>query len=191
MKALDVDFIVAMRYNISRLIRIPQETDVEATPENALLDGREVINGIGRRRKWTWSRLVVQPDGTTVTLLALFALERYGPWNSEKTYPIWIDGDSKNETLQNVALAERDAETKPRQRSTFGVPAGTKEYQKRWRARNKARMAAYQREYGMRIRAQARAYRQSHDESIQSVETSLQKKGQSLLEALLAETDEA
>ena len=155
---------------------------MKTTEEQQIVGGRRVINGVGRRRKWTWSRLVVMEDGSTQTLLRLLALHKYGPWDSLVHKPIWTDGDSCNETLDNVSLLEMSQETRPA--SSLGVPAGTPEYQRRWRRKNLEKMKAYQSAYGKRIRAQAKELRRREAEADLDEETPLQAQGGELLDEL-------
>ena len=123
-----------------------------------LLQDKRVLPPISKRKKYTTSRLVVQPDGTTVPVLRLVALEKYGPWKEIEHEPIWIDGNWENESWDNVALMERPAEASSG-RNKYGVPAGTPEYYRRYRAANKDKVAAAQKRYNDRKRDALRELR--------------------------------
>ena len=122
----------------------------------AALSGKKILNPISKRKKYTTSRLVIQDDGTTVPVLRLLALEKFGPWSEIEYEAIWQDGDWTNETWDNVAVIQRLSETRD-QRSSYGVPAGTPEYYKRYRQKNKDKIAAAQKRYNERKRDALRA----------------------------------
>lgn len=80
-------------------------------------------------------------------------------WDQEQ-FPFWLDGDRQNEMLGNVGLATRAAAS-PRQRSAFGVPAGTKEYMRLWRAAHRDQVRASQQRFAQRRRAVLQAAREA------------------------------
>jgi len=115
-----------------------------------LLAEYRLLDPISRRNAWTMSRLAVQPDGTTVTVLRLLAKYMFGEWDDASAFPHWKDGDWTNETKENVVLAIRSfSGTRKRhpQKSAFGIPSGTPEYMKRWRAANAEKVKAAQTTY--------------------------------------------
>jgi hypothetical protein len=144
----------------------------------ALLEGKRILDPLNKRKKYTTSRLVVQPDGTTVPVLRLIALEKFGPWKEVEYEPIWTDGDWTNETWTNVSLLERLAEVRDR-RSTYGVPAGTPEYYRRYRKANRDKVAAAQKRYNARKRDALRAAKAV----VEGQETAIAAAGPSALEA--------
>jgi hypothetical protein len=156
-----------------------------------LLEFKKVLDPMNKRKKYTTSRLVVQPDGTTVPVLRLIALEKFGPWEEAAYVPIWKDGDWENETWPNVILLERLSETRDR-RSTYGVPAGTPEYYRRYRKANKAKIAAAQKKYNERKRDALRAARatlaQQDDVLADAGPSALEAEGMDLI-AELADTN--
>jgi len=61
----------------------------------------------------TISRIALLKDGTTRPVLRLLAERKFGPL-SRDALPFWIDGDPNNETLANVALAQKPYAPPPR-----------------------------------------------------------------------------
>lgn len=63
------------------------------------------------RTKFTRSRLAILSDGTTLPVLLLLSFRKYGKapqeWEPSGLFPFWLDGDYKNETLENIELAVR------------------------------------------------------------------------------------
>jgi hypothetical protein len=111
------------------------------------------LEPVGKRSVYTASRLAVLPDGTTVPVLFLLAKQKFGTWPEEQ-FPFWKDGDRTNEMLGNVELATRA--TRPKrgtQKNKFGVPAGSKEYMKRYREENRERVRDSQKRYTLKRRA--------------------------------------
>ena len=133
---------------------------------------------MNKRKRYTTSRLVIQPDGTTVPVLRLLALEKFGPWQEIEFEPIWKDGNWTNETWGNVMLLERLSEVRDR-RSTYGVPAGTPEYYRRYRKANKDKVAAAQKKYNERKRDALRAAKAT----LEQQESAIAASGPSALEA--------
>ena len=61
---------------------------------------------IGRKLlSFTTSRLVVLPDRTTRSVLELLAERKFGGRIPKGYFPFWVDGDPKNEILDNVDVA--------------------------------------------------------------------------------------
>lgn len=120
-----------------------------------VIGGREVFEPGSYRKQWTASRLVKLEDGTTIPLLHLLVTHKFGAWDPKTQMPYWKDKLCTNEDLNNVELLEISPEHRPRQNS-FGVPSGTKEYMKRWRAANRETINARHREYYRRLRALAK-----------------------------------
>jgi hypothetical protein len=115
----------------------------------------EFLEPVGRRSPYTASRLAVLQDGSTMPVLQLLAERKFGKWE-EEYFPFWVDGNRRNETLGNVDLATRAsrvAKRARRARNSFGVPAGTKEYMKKWRAANKDKVRTAQSQYATRRRS--------------------------------------
>ena len=152
-----------------------------------LLHERRILEPINKRKKYTTSRLVVQPDGTTVPVLRLIALEKFGQWTEAEYEPIWKDGDWTNESWDNVVLMERVSETRDK-RSSYGVPAGTPEYYRRYRKANKDKIAAAQKRYNARKRDALRAMKEIEakrgDSVVQSGPSALEAEGMDLLRVL-------
>ena len=152
-----------------------------------LLHERRILEPINKRKKYTTSRLVVQPDGTTVPVLRLIALEKFGQWSDVEHEPIWKDGDWTNESWDNVALMDRLSETRDK-RSSYGVPAGSPEYYRRYRKANKDKIAAAQKRYNTRKRDALRAMKeieaQRGDSVVQSGPSALEAEGMDLLREL-------
>jgi len=89
---------------------------------------------------YTASRLAVLPDRSTIPVLRLLALKKFGSWAADE-FPFWIDGDPSNETLENVALARRERATHRK----LGIPSGP-DYRAKWNAANRERVRRYVRE---------------------------------------------
>ena len=92
------------------------------------------------RSSYTSSRIAVLRDGSTCPVLTLLAARKFGTWERE-FFPFWVDGDSTNETLENVDLAQRI----PRVRRKLDIPKGPG-YRKAWRALNRVRVRQYSRD---------------------------------------------
>ena len=60
------------------------------------------------RSDFTSSRLALLKNNTTCPVLTILAERKFGEWRRADAFPFWIDGDSTNETLSNVALARRN-----------------------------------------------------------------------------------
>lgn len=93
------------------------------------------VKAKGRVSAYSKSRLAVLEDLTTMPVLHVLAREKYGEWDEHLFRPGWVDGNWKNEVLDNVALyaiAVREATDVPK-KSKYGVPSGTKEYRAAWR----------------------------------------------------------
>lgn len=108
------------------------------------------VEPVGRRASYTSSRLAILSDGTTKPVLLLLAERKYGTWEAER-FPFWIDGDRTNEILSNISLATRAAgvsrQKRHRTRNAFGVPAGSREYMRRWRETHPEQVRASQSRY--------------------------------------------
>ena len=116
----------------------------------SLAKGRKIIDPPMKRRTWENSRLFVNEDNTTTPVLVELAHYKFGPWDPKEHYPVWKDKDFCNESPDNIALIERQSYG-PRKSNPYGVPAGTREYWKKYRAANQDRMreirrAAYHRQ---------------------------------------------
>ena len=68
---------------------------------------KEYLPPLSLRSNFTSSRLAILKDHTTKPVLTLLAEKKFGEWNRDDAFPFWIDGDPTNETLSNVALAQR------------------------------------------------------------------------------------
>lgn len=101
------------------------------------------IMPISRKNAWTMSRLAVLPDGSTMPVLRILALRKFGEYEEDERFAMWIDGNYHNEVMDNVILMDRKIEATKR-RSSYGVPAGTPEYRRRYQAANKERVRAAQ-----------------------------------------------
>lgn len=99
-----------------------------------LIGGRPVLMPPRLRRTWSNSRLVGLEDGSTMPLLHIIAEAKFGPWDPSKYYPVWADQNWCHEDLENVVLVEKAAPREHRPKSQYGVPAGSREYYKRYRA---------------------------------------------------------
>ena len=107
--------------------------------------------------KYYRSRLIVNEDGTTTPVLVYLAQRRYGGYNIKTHRPFWIDGDFTHEEEENVGLVEVGVDASPRpRRSSYGVPSGTLEYQRKYREANRERLRGYARKYAARVRATSR-----------------------------------
>jgi hypothetical protein len=112
------------------------------------------VEPVGRRSSYTASRLAILADGTTKPVLLILAEALYTSWDEDK-FPFWVNGSRFLESASNVGLATRatgtSATRRRRTRSTFGVPSGTKEYMKLWRAAHKENVRTSQRKYVARL----------------------------------------
>jgi len=76
---------------------------------------------------------VIQEDGTPMPLLLFIAERKFNTWDPRTHYPVWADKDWTNEDEDNVKLVRKFAAGSV-QRNTTGVPAGSPEYHKAYRA---------------------------------------------------------
>lgn len=109
-------------------------------------------------RKWTWSRTVIDREAkTAVSLLVLLAHYKFPEWDEKTQVPYWVDRDPTNEVMENVALM-----TKPKTRapSKLGLPAGSLEYNREYRKRNKDKLNLYYRQRYKKQRAELHAMRE-------------------------------
>jgi hypothetical protein len=90
-------------------------------------------------------------DGTTVPLLYILAAHKFGAFDPKEKMPYWGDKMCTNESLDNVELLPMNPDRRPRQNS-YGVPSGTPEYLKRYRAANKDKMKTYHQRYYRKMR---------------------------------------
>ena len=97
------------------------------------------------RTNFTTSRLAILSDNSTRPVLSLLAERKFGKWKRTEAFPFWIDGDPHNETLDNVALAQR--ERRPRRK--LNIPPGD-EYKNQWKRENRDRAVKYSRELDAR-----------------------------------------
>jgi len=118
------------------------KTAVEAA--EVLAKFRDVFDPVSKRRDWYNSRLVLLDDGTTRPVLHVLAEERFGPLGS-RWKPYWVDKDWTNETMDNVAVSDMQVEETKRV-TKYGVPAGTPEYYRKYRAENGEERRRYYRE---------------------------------------------
>jgi hypothetical protein len=123
------------------------------TEQFVLDEAREFLEPLTRRSIYRRSRLaVLRADGSTMPVIELLAVAKFKHWEEEQ-FPFWIDGDYRNETLANVGLATRAAGGVSRPTSSLGVPAGTKEYMRLWRERNRSRVRETQQRYAAKQKA--------------------------------------
>jgi hypothetical protein len=98
----------------------------------------------------------INKAGEFTTVLIMLATELYPGYNDRDHVPYWKDGNWKNETWENVAVARRRSDAVHRS-SSYGVPSGTDEYRKIYRERNKARIAESNRKASRKYQAKVRA----------------------------------
>lgn len=113
---------------------------------------RDFVEPLTERNAFRASRLAVLHDGTTKPVLDILAAKRYPEGWDEDQFPFWVDGNRRNEMLENVGLATRSSTGNAARRSSYGVPAGTKEYMRLWRAKNREKLRASQKRYADRQR---------------------------------------
>lgn len=130
------------------------------TEDFVLAAAKDIIEPIGRKSAYTTSRLAILKDGTTKPVLLILAEAKFKDW-SEDQFPFWVDGDYTNETSKNVGLATRSAKASNGPRNPFGVPAGTKEYMRLWRSKNKDKVRASQRRYLDKVAGQVSAAKEA------------------------------
>lgn len=106
----------------------------------------EYLEPLTQRSDFRRSRLAVLRDGTTIPVLDLLARAKFKSWEEEQ-FPFWLDGNYLNESSSNVGLATKSSNGGAQRRSAYGVPAGTKEYMKRWREANRDKQRAAQARY--------------------------------------------
>ena len=102
------------------------------------------------------SRVCIDKAGEYTTVLIILATELYPAYNDRDHVPYWKDGDWKNETWDNVAVAKKRSDAVHRS-SAYGVPSDTYEYRKIYRERNKARIAESNRKASRKYQAKVRA----------------------------------
>src|SRR5215204_3459692 len=123
---------------------------------------------------WTRSRLVIidGPSGPVpVPILWLLAREAYPDWDQKTHTPVWSDKDWMNESVENVSLVEKGmGERVP---SVLGLPAGSPEYYKAYRAKNKEKYRAYQREYAKRRREHFKALQAQYGQALSDVDVKM------------------
>jgi hypothetical protein len=117
----------------------------------SLIGGRQLLEPRAYRSKWHTSQLVVMEDGSTLPLLWLIASDKFGPWDPDTLTPYWINGDYTNANHDNVELSNKPAERRSRNTS-YGAPAGTKEYYRAYNMKNRDKQNAYQRRRYQKIR---------------------------------------
>jgi len=123
-----------------------------------LVAGREVLDAPSYKKLWTASRLIRLDDGSTLPLLWIIAEAKFGPFDPKTHMPFWKDKLCTNESFENVELLEISSEHRTRQ-NPYGVPAGTREYMKRYRAANKEKVKGYHKKYYDKMREAYQAQR--------------------------------
>jgi hypothetical protein len=98
-------------------------------------------------------------------VLVLLAEAKFADTWSEDQYPYWIDGDHVNETLENVALAERVVSRRDA-RTTSAPRSGTPEYMREWREKHKPAVRESQARYTSRRRAVLEAAEEIEDDPV-------------------------
>lgn len=137
--------------------RVTQEMIAEAFKRK-----REIIAAPSRRSRWTSSRLVVWEDGTTTPLLTVFARLRFENYDEKLFSPYWTNKDPDDERVDNVSLMQFGASSqRAKKPNTYGVPAGSPEYFKRYRSANKEKVAEAQRRYRAKQKERVAAVRQT------------------------------
>jgi hypothetical protein len=119
------------------------------TDPTVLATAKSFTEPIGKKSPYKTSRLMVLEDGTTMPVLTFLAKAKFTSWDEDQ-FPFWIDGNYKNEIPENVGLATSlggRSKKLRRPRSAYGVPAGTKEYMRAWRAAHKDSVKASQKKY--------------------------------------------
>lgn len=104
------------------------------------------------RRKYERSRWAVFADGRKAEVLYVLATAVKGAALDVQDMPFWIDGDSTHEVTSNVKLATQPGQRQAG-RNPYGFPAGSKEYNKAYRAAHKAEMNTAQKKYEAKKRA--------------------------------------
>lgn len=128
-----------------------------------LAAGRPIIDPPQKRTSWYTTRLFVNVDGTTSRVLDALAERLYPDLNPRTYRAIWKDMDWRNETPENVGTSSEPGE---RRRSAFGVPAGTRDYWKAYRAANRAKVREYQAKSIQKRRAAVAAAREKQANEI-------------------------
>jgi hypothetical protein len=125
-----------------------------------LLARYTLLPPVSKRKPYTTSRLAILDDGTTMPVLRILAREKFGEWDEREKFPFWIDKDWTHETLDNVELCAHSESDGQRPISSYGVPAGTQEYSRRWRAANTEKVKTSQRNYRRRRAEEHRRLRE-------------------------------
>jgi hypothetical protein len=121
-----------------------------------LVGDRKLAPPLNKRNVWSRSRMVITDEGP-ISLLYLIAREKFTRWLDTQV-PIWTDRDYTNESFDNVSLVTEPSR-RPRKSSEYGVKAGTLEYHRIYREKNKEKIRTYYREKYARDKAEMEALR--------------------------------
>lgn len=122
---------------------LESDTRIEDERVRNVVNGRKLFAPITKRRPWTTSRLVDVGEGRTQPLLELIAQAKFVEYDPKEYMAYWKDRNWKNETWDNVEICSKTAARPSAGRSAYGFPAGTPEYYKAYRAKNKDRLYQY------------------------------------------------
>lgn len=135
----------------------PLPTGVVDPKVKEILGERRLIEPPTRRRSRWGGHLVIVSDGSTVPLLTLLAVHKFGPFD-ETMKPYWKDANPFNMRMDNVELMVMKAPKKkaytPQHivNAEEKVIAGTPEYWRRYRLKNREKFNKYQRERARKAR---------------------------------------
>lgn len=120
-----------------------------SSPEIVINQFELVIEPSTGTRSWKASRIGIYKDKTQASVLYVLSIEKYGLYDTREWMAYWRDGNWRNESYDNIALAERGiARVKP---NKIGVPGGTKEYHRLYRAAHPEKVKAWHKASRQRI----------------------------------------
>src|SRR5262245_9893192 len=126
-----------------------------------ILNGRELLPAIHNRLLWTRSRLVKLDDNTTTPLLQLLAEHKFIAWDPLTHYPVWVDRDYTNESLENVQLTLFRQGKNRRTNLNIPHPAGTLEYFRAYRKMHPDKSREHAKQHREKVKKLTEAARQA------------------------------
>jgi hypothetical protein len=135
-----------------------------------VINGRQLAKAPTRRRSRWGGHLIINPDGTTDTLINVLAEAKYGEIpKGQRAY--WLDANPFHINMHNVALLQWEVVSPKKNvvKQHIEATAGTPEYYQEYRRRNRQKRNEYMKKRYHKMKAALDAMERTGDVQEKSV----------------------